>query len=466
MHSIRSVLWIGPGPGLAESGVLDCPTLDVTWVPDVGEALCLPPSSFDAEILDAEPESTDGSRLVGALRRLRAGPRRSPVIVRIPSVGGAPESDLLGAGASAVVQRTPGPASREARHALLERIETAAAARRWASAPASSGRGTQPAERGAAPVLPGIVGRSPAMQQLASLIEHARESSVTVLIGGETGTGKEVVARALHELGVRRRRPFVAVNCAAFPDALLESELFGHVKGAFTGADREKAGLFEVADGGTIFLDEIGETSASLQASLLRVLQEREIRPVGSSRSRKIDARVIAATNRPLREAVATGRFRDDLYYRLAVFPIPVPPLRERREDVTALAEHFLEHHGRRENVTGCALSKAAAELLLAYDWPGNVRELENEMQRSLALAEPGALITPRLLSERVRQILEPIRENARPGDTLRDNLNRIEAWLIRRSLEQHGGRRTATARKLGVTREGLYKKMKRLRIE
>jgi Nif-specific regulatory protein len=258
----------------------------------------------------------------------------------------------------------------------------------------------------------------------------------------------------------------VAVNCAAFPDSLLESELFGHVRGAFTGADRDKPGLFAEADGGTVFLDEIGETSGPLQATLLRVLQEREVRPVGSARSRPVDVRVIAATNRKLKNEAARGFFRQDLYYRLAVFPISVPPLRERREDILLLAEHFLKRHGERESKPGCRLSRPAAHLLVAHDWPGNVRELENEIQRALALSDPGSLITPKLLSQAVAGITIPIRENTRPGDTLRANMDRIEAWLIRRALEQHGQRRTATARKLGITREGLYKKMKRLNIE
>ena len=257
----------------------------------------------------------------------------------------------------------------------------------------------------------------------------------------------------------------MAVNCAAFPDSLLESELFGHVRGAFTGADRNKAGLFSEANGGTLFLDEIGETSPSLQANLLRVLQEREVRPVGSSRSIPLDVRVVAASNRSLRDAAGQGSFREDLYYRLAVFPIHVPPLRARREDILPLAEHFLALHGRREKKQSCLLSREAARLLLTHDWPGNVRELENEMQRALALVDTDSLITPKLLSDAVRDIVDPIRQACRAGDSLRDNLDRIEAWLIQRALEQHGGRRAASAKKLGITREGLYKKMKRLGI-
>jgi transcriptional regulator with PAS, ATPase and Fis domain len=252
----------------------------------------------------------------------------------------------------------------------------------------------------------------------------------------------------------------VPVNCAAFPDTLLESELFGHVRGAFTGADRDKKGLFDAADGGTLFLDEIGETSSALQAKLLRTLQDGEVRPVGGTRVRRVDVRVVAATNRDLRAEVEGGRFREDLYYRLAVFPIAVPALRERPEDILPLARHFLHLHGGREDKPGCTLSSETRNLLLSHPWPGNVRELENEMQRAVALADPNAAIDPDHLSPGLLGILEPVEAAARRGETLRDTLARIEAWLIR------GGHRTDTARRLGITREGLYKKMKRLGIE
>ncbi len=454
MRTIRSVLWVGPGTGLAASGVLDCPTLDVTWVPDVAEALVMPAASFDAAIVDG-----DSAQLVADdVRRLRHGARRSPVIARLPEAESERRESVIAAGAGEVLLVCDADPDDDARESLLGLIDRFAEEQVWADT-------TDPAEPPAA-ALPGMIGRSRAIADVARLAKRASDTTATVLISGETGTGKEIVARAVHESGPRAQRPFVAVNCAAFPDSLLESELFGHVRGAFTGADRAKPGLFAAASGGTLFLDEIGETSATLQASLLRALQEREIRPVGSSRSLPVDARVIAATNRSLRDEVARGCFREDLYYRLAVFPIQVPPLRERREDILPLAEHFLQLHGKRERKRGCRLSRSAAHLLLAPDWPGNVRELEHEIQRALALAEPDAVITPKLLSDRVASILEPIARNTKVGDTLKENLNRIEAWLIRRSLESHGGRRNATARKLGVTREGLYKKMKRLNIE
>ena len=310
--------------------------------------------------------------------------------------------------------------------------------------------------------LPGMVGHSVAMQDCFRLVEHARETSATVLLSGETGTGKELLAQAIHSGSERRTGPFVAVNCAAFPDTLLESELFGHLRGAFTGAERAKQGLFQTADGGTMFLDEIGETSATLQAKLLRVLQEREVRPVGGERARRVDVRVVAATNRELQAEIKATRFRADLYYRLAVFPIRVPPLRERRADVVPLAEHFLALYGRREGRAGCTLHAESASALLAHSWPGNVRELENEMQRALALSKAGDCIFPARLSERVGVTAPPLHEVTHCGETLRETLARVETLILQRTLQRFGGRRIETARALGVTREGLYKKLRR----
>ncbi len=272
MHAIRSVLWIGPASGLAESGALDCPSLDVTWVPDVGDALTLAPASFDVEILDG-----DGDDLVDRVKRLRHRPRRSPVLVRTHDHA---EGELLAAGARSVLPVGDAP---EAIEHLLSRIDQLAEDQPWhgpersGNGPERSGKRPEPE-----PTLAGVTGRSRPIRDVFALVQRASNSSATVLISGETGTGKEVIARAVHSSGPRGAQPFVAVNCAAFPDSLLESELFGHVRGAFTGADRDKPGLFTEANGGTVFLDEVGETSGPFQANLLRVLQEREVRPVGA----------------------------------------------------------------------------------------------------------------------------------------------------------------------------------------
>jgi Nif-specific regulatory protein len=310
------------------------------------------------------------------------------------------------------------------------------------------------------------VGESTALADTLALVERAQKSGATVLLTGETGTGKELLARAVHGGSARSAGAFVALNCAAFPDTLLESELFGHAKGAFTGADRAKDGLMALADGGTLFLDEVGETSVALQAKLLRALQEREVRPVGGMRARRVDVRVIAATNRDLSGEIAHGRFRADLYWRLAVFPIRVPPLRDRRDDVLALARHFLARHGAREGRPGCRLSREAEDLLLAHHWPGNVRELENEILRALALSEPFETIPAERLSERLGQLLEPLGSVVCDSEPLRDSLARFEAWCLRRALDRNAGKRAETARNLGLTREGLYKKLKRHGIQ
>ena len=229
------------------------------------------------------------------------------------------------------------------------------------------------------------------MQPTLDLVRRARATRATVLLTGETGTGKEVLARAIHAGSPQRRGEFVAVNCASFPDTLLESELFGHTRGSFTGAHRDRRGLFEIAGRGTLFLDEIAETSRLFQAKLLRVLQEEEVRPLGADRPRPVYARVIAATNRPLHDEAERGRFRRDLYYRLAVFPIAIPPLRARPGDILALASHFLEKYADRDEKKGCFFPAETRARLESYPWPGNVRELENQVQRAIALADPGA---------------------------------------------------------------------------
>jgi transcriptional regulator with GAF, ATPase, and Fis domain len=316
-----------------------------------------------------------------------------------------------------------------------------------------------------------IVGESRRMEQVLAQLGKVIDTRVTVLVEGETGTGKELFASALHYRSNRRDKLFVAQNCAAFPENLLESELFGHKRGAFTGATDEKKGLFEVADGGTLFLDEVGEMPLALQAKLLRVLQEGEVRPIGASVARRVNVRIVAATNRNLEKEVAEGRFREDLYYRLKVFPLRVPSLRERREDVPLLAAHFLERYTREFGREIAGFTQPALELLSAYDWPGNVRELENEVQRAVIQAEGETFITPELLSARVRKndgkapdadnlSAAPAEEDDGSG-TLREMMDRIEKRILARTLTTHGNNKTAAARALGITREGLHKKLK-----
>jgi Nif-specific regulatory protein len=308
-----------------------------------------------------------------------------------------------------------------------------------------------------------IIGNSPAMQAVYNLVEKAVDSSITVLIEGETGTGKELVARTIHCMGQRKDRLFVAQNCATLPEPLLESELFGHVKGAFTGATSDKKGLFEVADGGTIFLDEIGEMPAGMQAKLLRVLAEGTIRPVGGLREKTVDVRVISATNRDLAEEVREGRFREDLFYRLNVFPIRMPPLRERKEDIPALAMHFLEKCCGRLTKRIKGFSTEAVDLFSRYKFPGNIRELENEIERAVALSAEGEVITSEMLSEKFKEAQAP----AFPGEaealqvSLREAVAAFERRIIRQALGQCGGNKTMASQKLGLTRQSLQHKIK-----
>jgi transcriptional regulator with PAS, ATPase and Fis domain len=447
VDSIRSIVWIGD-ERLAVALAADCPTLEIVWERDVAGASALPLGDFDVLLLACE----NSKRALEALTDLARRHPLPPIFVQLESVDDKALRELLERGATDVFCWGADTTARQLKRALLRGLAKL-------NPPAKPVAGTRRSPR-----LPNtkIVAASPQIAEILELIGHASKSRVTVLITGETGTGKELFAREVHEKGSHRKAPFVAVNCAAFPETLLESELFGHKKGAFTGADRDKSGLFEAADGGTLFLDEIGETTRPFQAKLLRVLQEREVRPIGSSRTRKVEVRVIAATNRNLRREASDAQFRPDLYYRLAVFPIHVPPLRERPLDILPLTEHFLARYATREESPAAPLSAESRHLLQSYGWPGNVRELENEIQRALAVAEPGSELTPAHFSTRLFEVLEPVHAVVQPGESLRETLARVEAWLIRHALDANRGRRATTARLLGITREGLYKKMKR----
>jgi len=301
-----------------------------------------------------------------------------------------------------------------------------------------------------------VGGRSPAMRKVLELIDKVAPTDATVLVLGESGTGKELVARRIHHLSPRRDRPLVAVHCATFPENLLESELFGYERGAFTGATRRKVGHFEYADGGTIFLDEVGELPTSVQAKLLRFLQERQFTRIGGVEPVRVDVRVIAATNRDLEREVMEGRFREDLFYRLNVFPIELPPLRERREDIPLLVEHFLRQRNRPPDV----VSPEAMEALLTYDWPGNVRELENVIERALILAG----------EERITPDLLPFgRPKAGAKVELPDegvNLEEVERELIIQALEKTGWNKAKAAKLLGISRRRLYSRMEALGIK
>jgi transcriptional regulator with GAF, ATPase, and Fis domain len=312
-----------------------------------------------------------------------------------------------------------------------------------------------------------IIGESPKLRQVLGELRKVADTRVSVLLQGETGTGKELFASLLHYQSRRADKLLVAQNCAALPENLLESELFGHRRGAFTGATEDKRGLFELAHGGTLFLDEVGELPLGLQAKLLRVLQEGEIRPLGGTKTQLVDVRVVTATNRDLQEEVKQGRFREDLYYRLAAFPVLIPPLRERPGDIPLLARHFLGVYTKQLAKPVAGFSQEALELLASYEFPGNVRELQNEVQRVVIQAEPGAVISSDLLSPRVRRLERVVGEaGALPaGSSLRDMLDEVERFLLLRALKEHNNNKTATAKSLGITREGLHKKLRQLNL-
>jgi DNA-binding NtrC family response regulator len=415
---------------------------------DLGHRAVAAASAADAfALLDREP--VDGLFLdirmprqdgIAALRALRQRPdgRDLPVVVLTAFASAANTIEAMRLGA---VDHLTKPVGRAEIAALLARLFPGVAA-----APAAAPDGDGPA----------LVGDSPAMRAVQKLIGLAAAADATVLITGETGTGKELVARAIHQYSARAAAPFVAVNCAAIPRELLESELFGHARGAFTGAVAARPGRFREAEGGTLLLDEIGDMDPAMQAKILRALQDRVIQPVGGA-PEPVALRILAATHRDLGQAIAAGSFRADLYYRLAVLPIRLPPLRDRPEDILPLAAHFLHQAGRRG---APVLSPDAGRRLLAHPWPGNVRELRNAMERVAALVRTAVVEAEDLAF--LGEGAAPPEATAAPDGDLPGAVAQLESAMIRRALAAAAGNRAEAARRLGIHRQRLYEKLRK----
>jgi len=405
-------------------------------------------SSFDAALIDLRLGTLDGVEVLTRLRRL--DPDLGVVIMTAyASVETAVEAMKAGA-----IDYVLKPFDNDA---LLRTLRRSAAMTRLARENARLREITHVDEGDRQ-----LLGQSPALAEVRRLVTQVARTDTTVLITGETGTGKEVVAHSIHRASARAEQPFVAVNCAALAESVLESELFGHERGAFTGAVSRKRGRFELAQGGTLFLDEIGEISEAVQVKLLRAIESRAFERVGGEERIETDARFIAATNRDLEKAIREGRLREDLYYRLNVVRIRIPPLRERREDVPLLAQHFLHRHGARMQRGHVRLTEAAAEALMAYAWPGNVRELENVIERALVLSE-GDEIGPELLPAELRSAgpgADPL--TALRGRPLQEALDQLERALLLAALEDNGYVQARAAEKLGLSKSALHYKLQR----
>lgn len=312
-----------------------------------------------------------------------------------------------------------------------------------------------------------MIGKAKPMRELYAVLEKIKASDSTVLINGENGTGKELIAKAIHYNSPRKDMAFVTVNCSAFNENLLDSELFGHVKGSFTGAVKDKKGLFESAHRGTLLLDEIGDMSPSMQVKLLRVLQEGTLTPVGGTEQRKVDVRVLAATNKDLKQMVEDGSFREDLYYRINVIHTVVPPLRERKEDIPLLVDHFLSRGCKEKNVPLKQLSKRSMEKIYDYVWPGNIRELENEIERLIVLSGDDKMVGPELLSQRIRDHGESAKvQGVRVAGKLKDALEELELTMIKEGLKRTGWNKSRLAKELGISRAGLIMKVEKYGLD
>jgi two-component system response regulator AtoC len=429
---------------------------------DTGEAAAsrLADFAFDVIITDLRLPGMDGSSLV------QAAVSRYPEIVAIVITGYGTTKDAVGAIKSGAYDFVSKPFQIDE---LLHVLESALEQRRLKSENAYLRAQLEERYR-----FEGIIGKSRTMQKLFQLLETVAATNSTILITGETGSGKEVIARAIHQNSTRKMHRFVALNCSAIPETLLEAEIFGHVRGAFTGAVGNRQGRLEQAHKGTLFLDEVGTMSPSLQMKLLRVLQEREFERVGDSHTVKVDVRVIAATNSDLPKMVAQGEFREDLYYRLNVIPVQVPPLRDRKEDVPLLVQHFLDKLSREAVAGGTSrnakpptVSQDAMRRLMAYPWPGNVRQLENTVERALAFTAGRGQIDVDDLSTEVQQMQIPVIASSvelpDEGLDLDAFIANIERELIERSLERTRGNKGAAARLLNLKRTTLVEKLKRL---
>lgn len=399
-------------------------------------------------LCDLRMPDTDGLTVLRECKRLRPN-AEFVLMTAYASVDSAVEAMRLGA--YDYISKPFDP--EEARAVVLKALGRATAA----EAVAGDGRSIE--------VLPGLLARSGRMTELADLVRRVAASNATVLVLGETGTGKERVARAIHALSGRADRRFIAVNCAAIPADLLESELFGYAKGSFTSASKDRAGLFEEADGGTLFLDEIGDMRLSLQAKLTRVLEERAVRRIGESRERPVDARVVAATHRGLEKMVSTGAFREDLWYRLNVAAVRVPPLRERHEDVELLALHFLGQVRTESGAHASELSAAALETLRAYPWPGNVRQLRSAIERAAIVAPRDRIevgdLPPEVLG--IPSLDDPVDlTHLDWSHAMEEAKNRFASQYLRSLLRRHGGQVADAASAAGVERESFYRLMRR----
>jgi two-component system response regulator AtoC len=430
---------------------------DVITAANGTEALGGMSANVHTVITDLKMPGLDG---MGLLRRLAVDYPDVPVVMITAhgSVENAVEAVKLGA-----FDYLEKPFEQEQiRQVVAKAINTYALSRKDA-------RPEEPSERGRFR----LVGQSPAIRQIYAVVEKVANTPSTVLISGESGTGKELIARALHENSRRHAGPFIKINCAAIPKTLMESELFGYDKGAFTGAVGAKPGRFELAHGGTLFLDEIGEIPVEMQVKLLRVLQESEFERVGGIKTIKVDVRLVTATNRDLLEEIAAGTFREDLFYRLNVVPIQIPPLRERREDIPLLADHFIAKFNERLKKQIVAISPEAVEQLVAYNWPGNIRELENLMERTILFCEGPEIrvsdLPPEIVGSTAPAASPPVTDDgARPAagslkEAVRAETERVERELIQRALDATGGNVTQAARKLKISRKSLQTKMKEL---